>query len=102
MAVVTPDSSRVVVSLDVEKAFGSVEWTFPWDVLSKFGFGPRFINWLIMLYLAWLKYIPTTHVTSLSSIQGDETGLPPLFGLFTLPLEPLVIQLRAADSGERD
>lgn len=35
--------SRVVLSLDAAKAFGSDKWEFLWAVLGKRGFGPQFI-----------------------------------------------------------
>lgn len=41
--------TRVVTSLDAEKAFNSVEWIFLWEVLRRFSFGPRFLQWLGML-----------------------------------------------------
>lgn len=37
---------RVIVSLDAEKALDSVEWGFPWKVLDRFRFGPKFLQWV--------------------------------------------------------
>lgn len=46
----TNSGSRVVASLDAEKAFDSVEWEFLWEVMDRFEFGPHFIHRLKMLY----------------------------------------------------
>lgn len=43
-------TSGVLISLDFNKAFDRVEHEFLWSVLTKFGFGDRFINWLRLLY----------------------------------------------------
>lgn len=42
--------SRVVASLDIEKAFDRVEWPFLWGVLRRIGFPLVFIHWLGTLY----------------------------------------------------
>ena len=40
----------VLLFLDFEKAFDSVEWNFLLKTLEKFNFGSDFINWIKILY----------------------------------------------------
>ena len=40
----------VLLFLDLEKAFDSVEWNFLIKTLEKFNFGNDFINWIKILY----------------------------------------------------
>lgn len=54
------------MKLDIRKAFDSLEWGFLFAVLAKFGFGPRFIN-----------YVKATTVGAASSVL--------LNGRFTAP-----------------
>lgn len=44
--------TSVITSLDAEKAFNSVEWIYLREVMSRYGFGPRYLNWLRLLYRA--------------------------------------------------
>ena len=38
-----------LVTMDIEKAFDSVDHTFPCSVLQKFGFGKNFIRWVSII-----------------------------------------------------
>ena len=44
------NSKGVLLFLDFEKAFDSVEWNFLFNVLQKFNFGESFISWMKILY----------------------------------------------------
>lgn len=39
-----------MASLDIEKAFNTVEWPFLWEVPRRMGFPLVFISWLQVLY----------------------------------------------------
>lgn len=43
-------STRVIVTLDTAKAFDSVEWGYLWRCMEGYGFGPKFIRWVQLLY----------------------------------------------------
>ena len=44
------NSAGILLLLDFEKAFDSVEWTFLFSTLKKFNFGKEFIQWIKILY----------------------------------------------------
>lgn len=83
-------------SLDAMKAFDRLEWNYMWAVLVKFGFGPKFISMIKVLYKS-----PTACVLTGSKIsspfqleRGTRQGCPLSPILFCLCLEPLAQMIR--------
>lgn len=70
--------TRVIASLDPEKAFDSVEWVFLWDLLCRFGFGSWFLKWLQMLYRALPACIRTNDSLTAPFLlqRGTPQGCP--------------------------
>ena len=44
------NENGILLFLDFEKAFDSVEWNFLFKTLTKFNFGEKFITWMQILY----------------------------------------------------
>lgn len=70
--------TRAIVSLDTCKAFYSVEWPYLFQVLQLYGFGPRIIAWIRLLYTSPLTRIRVnSHVTDAFPInRGTRQGCP--------------------------
>lgn len=85
--------TSVITSLDAEKAFNSVEWIYLREVMSRYGFGPRYLNWLRLLYRAPRAQVGTNARISeaFSLYHSTRQGCPLSPTLFALALEPLAI-----------
>lgn len=53
-----------VISLDSEKAFDGIEWTYFFTVLQRFGLGKGFIGWIKTIYKPQQAYVITNGVQS--------------------------------------
>ena len=85
-----------LVTIDIEKAFDSVDHTFLCATLRKFGFGENYIKWIQILLKGQESCVMnngfTTKYFSLSS--GTRQGDPLSAYLFILVMEILFIQIR--------
>ena len=86
---------EVVVSLDAEKAFDRVEWSYLFYTLEKFGFGKMFISWVKLLYTSPLSSVRTNNTFSkyFQIGRGTRQGCPLSPLLFALAIEPLSLTL---------
>jgi len=87
--------------LDIEKAFDSVDHTYMFHVLQKFGFGEKFICFVKLLYnnISNLCKVNNFLCSPFQVQRGVRQGCPLSGLLFSLLLEPLLINLRLSLSG---
>jgi len=85
-----------LISLDQSKAFDRVNHNFLNKILKKFGFGPKFQNWVKTLYSGSKSYIQNNGHLSLPATikRGVRQGCPMSAYLYTLVIETLAQSIR--------
>ena len=86
-----------ILSLDQEKAFDRVEWSFLFDTLFITGFGPDFISWIRLFYSLPQSSVLVNGYQSqfFSPTRGVQQGCPLSPLLYVLTAEVLACSIRA-------
>lgn len=90
---------EVILSLDAEKAFDRIEWTYLFAALEKLGFGHTFVRWIKVLYSTPVAAVRTNGLVSeyFSLHRGTRQGCGLSPSLFDIAIEPLAIAIRTDD-----
>ena len=86
-----------VLSLDQEKAFDRVDWSFMLATLSKMGFGPSFLHWVCLFYTGVHSCVNVNGYLSSFFVlsHGVRQGCPLSPMLYVLVSEVLAVNIRA-------
>ena len=98
----TNNQQTTIISLDAEKAFDKVNWTFLFSALHKFGFGKVFISWIRTLYSSPCASVRTnSQISQRFRLQrGTRQGCPLSPSLFAIFIEPLAAAIRQNENIE--
>ena len=91
------DSPVVILSLDQEKAFDRVDWSFMYATLRKMGFGTSFLKWVNLFYTGVQSSVNVNGYLSpfFSLSRGVRQGCPLSPLLYVLVAEVLACNIRA-------
>ena len=86
----------LILLVDFEKAFDSVEWSFLFKTLQNFNFGKNFIQWVKILYTNILSCVGNNGYYSnyFELSRGIRQGCPLSALLFILVAEVMAIEIR--------
>ncbi|CAB4034137.1 Hypothetical predicted protein [Paramuricea clavata] len=92
------DMPLALLSLDQEKAFDRVDWAFLQRILSKFGFGDSFRQWICLFYTEVQSAVVINGWTSsfFQPSRGVRQGCPLSPRLYVLCIEALACMITAS------
>ena len=90
------NKTGILLSVDFEKAFDTVEWNFVQQCLQKFDFGQTFIKWIEILYTNPVMVVKNNgyFTRKINLSRGLRQGCPLSALLFVLIAEILAIKVR--------
>lgn len=87
-------TEMVIISVDAQKAFDQVEWSYMYETLNAFGFGKAFVDWIRILYAYPTASVITNQDSSAEFplLRGTRQGDPSSPFLFDLVIETLAVK----------